>query len=164
MLRGMAVWRLRALAVAAGAAMALLPGCGGSGGGGAAQATPTATATATAAEAPAQRPASRRPAGRGVRLARIGTFDQPLYVTAPPGDRRRIFVVEKGGRIMVVRGGRKLRRPFLDLRGRVTTGSEQGLLSMAFAPDYASSGRFYVYFTDTNGDTRVIEYRRRTED
>ena len=61
---------------------------------------------------------------------------------------------------MVVRNGRKLAQPFLDISSQVTSGGEQGLLSMAFAPDYASSGRFYVYFTDNDGDQRVVEYRR----
>jgi glucose/arabinose dehydrogenase len=63
-----------------------------------------------------------------------------------------------------VRGGRKQRRPFLDIRDKVSAGGERGLLSLAFAPDYASSGRFYVDYTDTNGDTRVVEYRRSSED
>jgi glucose/arabinose dehydrogenase len=99
-----------------------------------------------------------------VRRVRVGSFDEPVYVTAPAGDRRRLFVVEKGGRIRVVRDGRTLDRPFLDLSGSVSTGSEQGLLSMAFAPDYATSRRFYVYFTDPNGDTRVVEYRRASAD
>ncbi len=85
-------------------------------------------------------------------LVRIGTFDQPLYVTAPPGDRRRIFVVEQPGRIRVIVGGKVKARPFLDISGRVTSGGEQGLLSMAFAPDYRTSGRFYVYFNDRNGE------------
>ena len=65
---------------------------------------------------------------------------------------------------MVVRDGRKLGTPFLDIRGQVTAGSEQGLLSLAFAPDYAASGLFYVYFTDEAGDQRIVEYRRRDAD
>jgi len=109
--------------------------------------TPAATATA-----------------RGVKLKRIGSFDAPVFVTAPPGDRTRQLVVEQGGRIMVLRDGRKLGTPFLDLREQVTTGSEQGLLSLAFAPDYADSGLFYVYFTDTDGDQRIVEFRRRDAD
>ncbi len=96
----------------------------------------------------------------GLRLARVGTFSAPVYVTAPPGDRRRLFVVEQGGTVRVVRGGRTLRRPFLDLRARVRSGGEQGLLSLAFAPDYARSRRLYVYFTDRGGDQRVVELRR----
>jgi glucose/arabinose dehydrogenase len=71
-----------------------------------------------------------------------------------------VFVVEKGGRIRVLVGGKRERRPFLDLSSDVSTGGEQGLLSMAFAPDYASNGRFYVDFTNTGGDTRVQEFRR----
>jgi len=109
--------------------------------------TPAATATA-----------------RGVKLKRVGSFDAPVFVTAPPGDRTRQLVVEQGGRIMVLRDGRKLGTPFLDLREQVTTGSEQGLLSLAFAPDYADSGLFYVYFTDTDGDQRIVEFRRRDAD
>jgi glucose/arabinose dehydrogenase len=100
-----------------------------------------------------------------VKLTRVGTYVHPIYVTQPPGDRTRLFVVEQGGRIMIRRAGRTLERPFLDLSGRVTQGGgEQGLLSMAFAPDYATSGRFYVDYTDRNGDTRVVEYRRASAD
>jgi glucose/arabinose dehydrogenase len=95
-----------------------------------------------------------------VRLVSIGRFDQPLYVTSPPGDRRRVVVVGQGGKIWVVRGGRKLDRPFLDISDRVQAGGEQGLLGLAFAPDYAASGRFYVDYTDTDGNTRIVEYRR----
>ncbi|MDP9385314.1 MAG: PQQ-dependent sugar dehydrogenase [Actinomycetota bacterium] len=102
--------------------------------------------------------------GQGVRLVSIGSFEQPLYVTAPPGDRRRVFVVEQEGRIMVVRDGRKLAEPFLDIRSLVDAGGERGLLSMAFAPDYAQTGRFYVYYTDNRGHTRVVEYGRATEE
>lgn len=100
----------------------------------------------------------------GVKLTRIGTFDSPVHVAQPPGDRRRLFVVEQGGRIRVVRDGRTLRTPFLDIRDRVVAGGEQGLLSVAFAPDYQRSGRFYVDYTDRAGDSRVVEYRRATAD
>jgi glucose/arabinose dehydrogenase len=94
----------------------------------------------------------------------VGDFDQPLYVTQPPGDDRHLFVVEKTGRVQVVRDGRRLPRPFLDLSSQVSTGSEQGLLSLAFAPDYRKSGLLYVDYTDTAGDTRVVEYRRSASD
>jgi glucose/arabinose dehydrogenase len=95
-----------------------------------------------------------------VRLALLGRFDQPTYLTAPPGDTRRRFVVERAGRIRVVRGGRKLRRPFLSITGRVQTGGESGMLSMAFAPDYARSRRYFVYYTDSGGGIVVDQYRR----
>jgi glucose/arabinose dehydrogenase len=99
-------------------------------------------------------------AATGAKLTRIGTFSAPVYVAQAPGDRRRLFVVEQGGRIVVVRGGHALRTPFLDISSQVVSGGEQGLLGLAFAPDYARSGRFYVDYTDRNGDTRIVEYRR----
>jgi glucose/arabinose dehydrogenase len=136
----------------------LLVACGSDDGGGRAPATAAATAThATPKRAPAQQ---AHGAKTGVRLAGIGSFRSPLYVTAPPGDRRRIFVVEQDGTIRVVRGGRRLSRPFLDIRRLVLSGGEQGLLSLAFAPDYARTRRFYVDYTDKQGLQRVVEYRR----
>jgi glucose/arabinose dehydrogenase len=101
-------------------------------------------------------------AGQGdrVRLVKVGDFSAPLHVTAPPGDRRRAFVVEQAGRIWVVRGGKRLPEPFLDISGRISAGGERGLLSLAFAPDYGRSGRFYVYFTGPDGAINVVEYRR----
>lgn len=102
------------------------------------------------------------PAQRGsaIGLTRMGRFDQPVYVTQAPGDRRRLFVVEQEGRIRVVRDGRTLRAPFLDISGRVKSGGEQGLLSVAFAPDYAQSGRLYVDYTNRAGNSEVVEFRR----
>jgi glucose/arabinose dehydrogenase len=105
------------------------------------------------ASPPAQ-PSARRP----VRLLLLGRFDQPTYVTAPRGDARR-FVVEREGRIRVVRRGHVLPWPFLDISGRVTTGGESGLLSMAFARDYASSHRFWVYYTDRQGFIQIDQFR-----
>jgi glucose/arabinose dehydrogenase len=102
--------------------------------------------------------------GAGVRLVRVGAFDAPLYVAAAPGDRRRLYVVEQGGRVRVVRGGRVLREPFLDVSREVTAGGEQGLLSIAFPPDHQRTGRFYVYFTDRDAQQRVVEYRRTSAD
>jgi glucose/arabinose dehydrogenase len=128
------------------------------GSGDASRAAPvTASATATATTPPEQRAHAAR---SGVRLVTVGRFASPVYVTAPPGDRRRIFVVEQAGTIRVVRGGRRLSRPFLDIRSIVLSGGEQGLLSLAFAPDYARTGRFYVDYTDRSGVQRVVEYRR----
>src|SRR5205085_11931490 len=92
--------------------------------------------------------------GGGVRLVPLGTFDQPLYVAQPPGDRHDLFVVEQTGRIEVLHEGTRASQPFLDLSRRISCCDEQGLLSMAFAPDYARSGRFYVDYTDAAGDTR----------
>ena len=100
----------------------------------------------------------------GVRLQKLGSFENPLYVTSPPGDTRRLIIVEQGGKIKVMRGGKVLSTPFLDVTSKVVSGGEQGLLGLAFAPDYAQSGLFYVYYTDNNGDERLIEYHRRSAD
>lgn len=81
----------------------------------------------------------------------------PLFLTSPPQDQR-LFVVEKGGRIRIIEAGALQPAPFLDISDRVSGKTEQGLLGLAFAPDYASSGRFYVYYTDREGDTRVSSF------
>jgi glucose/arabinose dehydrogenase len=139
--------------MALAASFALLAGCGGCG---------NNSGSGSTADPSAQQSSSggKVAAARGVRLKKVGTFSSPIFVTAPPGDRHRLFVVERGGTIRVVRDGRKLSAPFLDISSNVRTDSERGLLSMAFAPDYKRSGRFYVYFTDKNGDIHIQEYRR----
>jgi hypothetical protein len=86
-------------------------------------------------------------ASAALHLTPIGDFSTPVYVTAPPGDPHRLFVVEQRGRIMEVRDGQKLATPFLDIASDVRSGGEQGLLSMAFSPDYATSRKLYVYYT-----------------
>ena len=102
-----------------------------------------------------------RAGGDGVALKRIGSFQSPVDVAGAPGFPRLVFVVEQAGRVRVLRGGRKLRRPFLDISGLVSFGGERGLLSIAFPPDYSQSRRFYVYYTDRQGDIRIDEFRRR---
>jgi glucose/arabinose dehydrogenase len=82
----------------------------------------------------------------------------PLYLTAPDGDTR-LFIVEKGGMIRIVKDGSLLPIPFLDISGQVSSGSEQGLLGLAFHPQYATNGRFIVHYTDLAGDTRVSGFR-----
>jgi len=82
----------------------------------------------------------------------------PLYLTAPDGDIR-LFIVEKGGTIRVVKGGTLLPLPFLDISAQVSTGSEQGLLGLAFHSQYAANGRFVVHYTDAAGDTQVSGFR-----
>ncbi len=97
-----------------------------------------------------------------VQLTKIGDFQRPVFVTAPPGDPHRLFVVEQAGIIKEVIDGQAQPGTFLDLTDQVELVSERGLLSMAFAPDYAESGRFYVDYTDRvgNGNVNVVEYRR----
>jgi glucose/arabinose dehydrogenase len=104
----------------------------------------------------------QRGAGAGVALKRVGSFDAPVYVAGAPGFPELLFVVEQPGRIVVLRGGHRLRKPFLDLRDQVNYGGERGLLSVAFPPDYARSKRFYVYYTDADGNIRIDEFKRRT--
>jgi glucose/arabinose dehydrogenase len=82
----------------------------------------------------------------------------PLYLTAPDADPR-LFIVEKGGTIRIVKDGTLLPVPFLDISGQVSTGSEQGLLGLAFHPQYATNGRFVIHYTDLAGDTRVSELK-----
>ncbi len=83
---------------------------------------------------------------------------QPLYATAPNGDTR-LFVVERAGRIMVVENGVVQPTPFLDIQSRVGAAGEGGLLGLAFPSDYAGTGLFTVYYTDTNSDSVVARFR-----
>jgi glucose/arabinose dehydrogenase len=91
-------------------------------------------------------------------------FDQPVFVTSPPGDSR-LFVVSKHGAISIVKDGKVLPDPFLDIDGRVSSApadNEQGLLGMAFHPDYARNGRFFLFYTRQAGDDppdRLSEFR-----
>jgi glucose/arabinose dehydrogenase len=117
----------------------------GSGSGG--QGTPGSGASAPQARAAAE----------GVRLLRVGTFDQPTYLAAPPGDRTRRFVTEREGRIVLLRGGR--RSTFLDIASRVETGGESGLLSMAFHPGYKSNRRYFVYYVANDGALTIFQFR-----
>jgi glucose/arabinose dehydrogenase len=133
--------------------LAALVGCSEGDSGQTMATKPAAGPTMTGDGAPAG-PAARRP----VRLLLLGRFDQPTYIGAPRGDARR-FVVERPGRIRVVRGRRVLGEPFLDISDRVTTGGESGLLSMAFARDYSSSHVFWVYYTDREGFIQIDQFR-----
>ena len=82
----------------------------------------------------------------------------PVFLAQPLNDGR-IFVVEQGGRIRIVRDGVLQTTPFLDISSRVLSGGERGLLSVAFHPQYATNHFFYVYFTtQTNGDVRIERF------
>ncbi len=87
----------------------------------------------------------------------VDGLTSPVFLTAPAGDDR-LFIVEQPGRIRILRDGLLVEEPFLDITDRVLDGGERGLLGLAFHPDYASNGRFYVNYTDPNGDTRVERY------
>lgn len=117
-------------------------------------------ATGAAVATPERAEPSATSAQAGMTLARVGTFARPTGILAAPGDARRLFVLEQGGRVRVVRGGRTLDRPFIDISGFIASGGERGLLAMAFDPGYRSNGRFYLYFTARNGDVIVAAFRR----
>lgn len=90
---------------------------------------------------------------------RIATgLNRPVYVTSPPADASRLFIVEQGGRIRVLTGGTVLVTPYLDISSLITSDGERGLLSMAFDPQYASNGRFYVNYTNLVGNTVIARY------
>lgn len=84
---------------------------------------------------------------------------QPTAITAPPGDDR-LFVVERRGRIRIVEEGTLLDEPFLDIEEQVNwaAGIEQGMLGLAFHPDYAASGRFFVYYVGEDDARRLSEF------
>jgi len=89
----------------------------------------------------------------------VSGLTQPLHVTHAGDGSGRLFVVEKPGAIRIVRSGSLEATPFLSIVGRVgSSGGEQGLLSVAFPPDYATKGYFYVDYTDVNGDTVVSRF------
>ncbi|HYV99180.1 MAG TPA: PQQ-dependent sugar dehydrogenase [Gemmatimonadaceae bacterium] len=102
---------------------------------------------------------------KGITLAvqpAVQGLDLPVMLTAPPNDPR-LFIVEQSGHIRVFKNGSLLGTPFLDMRSRISFSSERGLLSMAFDPAYATNGRFYIYYTDVNGDI-VVERRTASSD
>jgi glucose/arabinose dehydrogenase len=125
--------------------------------------SPSPTPTPAPSPSPTSWPTRRLP--DDFELALVGVakgLDQPVFVTAPAGDPR-LFVVEKAGRLRIIQNGRLVPKPFLDVHRKVLAGgptSEQGMFALAFHPDYASNGRFFVHFTARpDGDTRVQEYR-----
>jgi glucose/arabinose dehydrogenase len=94
-----------------------------------------------------------------LRLVRVAHFDAPVYATAAPGEPGNLYVVEQAGKIQVLTAGRIRPTPFLDITSQVLSGGEQGQLSVAFDPNYKQTRRFYVDYTDKNGDTHVVQYR-----
>ena len=99
------------------------------------------------------------PVGSGARLQEVAAgLNVPLYLTAPPGDPR-LFIVEKSGTIRIVRDEGLLATAFLDLSSQVSNIGEQGLLGMAFDPDYATTGRFVVHYSDLAGNTVLSRFQ-----
>jgi hypothetical protein len=89
----------------------------------------------------------------------VSGLTAPLYLTQPPGDTSRLFIVEQAGRVHIVKNGTLLATPFLDITALVLSGGERGLLSLAFHPNYANNGQFFVDYTDKpNGNIQVARY------
>jgi hypothetical protein len=100
-------------------------------------------------------------------LKRVARVEKPIHLAQPSGPGSHLFVVEKDGRVRVITNERLQRTPFLDIRRSVKSsgkGDEQGLLSIAFSPDYAETGLFYVAYTDRRDALRVVEFSRSAQD
>ncbi len=87
-------------------------------------------------------------------------LSSPVFLTAPAGDVARLFIVEQGGLIRILNSldGTPRANPFLNVSGLIVSGGEQGLLGMAFDPNYATNGRFYIHYTSTAGDIVIARY------
>lgn len=96
----------------------------------------------------------------GFRAVKVATAKSPVFVHGPKGARGLVFVVEQAGVIRMIRKGKLLRKPFLDISDRVQSGGEEGLLSVAFSPRYRKDRRFYVYFTNRRGNIAIQEFKR----
>lgn len=96
-----------------------------------------------------------------IKTERIASgFSNPLYLTSPPGDFNRLFIVEQNSaQIKIIKNGSVLPTPFLDLNPKASDGGEGGLLGLAFHPDYSNNGLFYVNYTDNSGNTVLARYR-----
>ena len=93
----------------------------------------------------------------------VDGLEAPLLATHADDGSGRVFILEQPGRVRVVKDGRLLDEPFLDISDRLVSGGEQGLLGLAFHPDYRTNGRFFVNYTDEAGDTVVSEFGSRPD-
>jgi glucose/arabinose dehydrogenase len=115
-----------------------------------------ALAMAACSDSTAPRPAS----GALVLVPVDSGYDFSLFVTAPPGDRSRLFVVERGGRIRLRKNGVLQDSAFLNLTGLTNPSTgEYGVYGLAFHPNYAANRRLFVYYADLNGDSQLAEYQ-----
>jgi glucose/sorbosone dehydrogenase len=102
-----------------------------------------------------------------VTLERIARLKNPAFLTQPPGPGSQLYVVQKGGVIRIIANDRLAPRPFLDVRSLVKShgvGGDPGMASVAFPPDYRSSGVLYVTYTDHRDDLVLASYRRSSSD
>jgi glucose/arabinose dehydrogenase len=101
--------------------------------------------------------ASAEARGSGVRLAKVGDFSAPDFVASAPGVRSTLYVVQRGGKVIALRGGNQ--HTFLDMSGRTSTEGERGLLSIAFDPKYRRNHRFYTYSTNPHHNIEIDRWR-----
>ncbi len=99
-----------------------------------------------------------------LKLTNVGTSvgGSAVFLTSPPGDKSRLFVVRQSGQIRIIKNGTNVTTPFLDITSSVQSGGERGLLGMAFHPQYATNGRFFLYYTQSAspvGDIVIAEYK-----
>jgi glucose/arabinose dehydrogenase len=133
------------------AAVALLAACSGG-------ATTSAPHTSPSATASVSSKAAATPTLRSYGLTKLAGFAGPVWVGPVPGDLAHLYLVEKTGRVLELDGSGRTRAVVLDLTSQVSKGNEQGLLSIAFDPRFASNHRLYADYTDTAGDTKVVAY------
>jgi glucose/arabinose dehydrogenase len=117
--------------------------------------TPTPIPTPTPTPTPTPEPTVLPPVTISFETV-VSGLTKPIGVSSAPGDLR-LFVIGQTGKISIVDGG-KVTGTFLDLSGRISTGSERGLLGLAFHPNYASNGRFFVRYTDKSGNLAISEF------
>jgi glucose/arabinose dehydrogenase len=107
-----------------------------------------------------EQPATAKGEASTFAVTKVATgLNRPTWAGVAPGDDKAIWVLEQPGRVVRLEGGR--REVVIDLSGEVKLGAEQGLLGIAFHPDYDRNGRLYLHYSDKKGDTRVFEYTRR---
>jgi glucose/arabinose dehydrogenase len=123
---------------------------------------PSPTPSPTAGACAAGPPVSGLP-GLTARLV-VSGLRSPLDLQSVPSDPERLYVVEQGGRIRVVRNGQLQAAPFLDVASRISSGGERGLLGLAFHPQFASNRRFFVNYTNPAGHTYISEFRASSAD
>ena len=116
---------------------------------------------ASPAHTPGQEPCVQKegtlPPLNGITLKRVAEgLKNPVHLTHAKDGTGRLFVVEQAGLIRVVKGGTLLKRPFLDIRDRVRSGGEKGLLSVAFHPHFRENGRLFVNYTSSRGGLHTV--------
>lgn len=117
---------------------------------------------------PVATPGGELPGAPAIELVQVAEgFADPVNVVSPPDGSGRLFVVERVGRIRIIENGEVVEEPFLDLTGQTLSAFlEQGLYDLAFHPDYATNGRFYIHFAELlrNGDSMIVEYQVSADD